>query len=188
MNVTSTMQIQPDATLRQLLDIKKEWIDDARGLAFPEKMWRVVSWLGTPVRTTHGAMKIWRASNDEFALVGREKETRFLSDVNAWQLSRQVTAWSGKFGADPALIDAVVLHCNRVACWRWTVIRSTTGQHPDEVFEEENHLLFIPGPWARHVVGASTEAENVARAERQRSTEAQRQILLSELLVGVNLG
>jgi|GEM_PF-1384194 len=173
----------PETTsLAELNRIKQAWLQAARDLGYPENIWEVVFWLGTPVKQ-HGGWecKIWQSG--AVAIIASEYPVRYLPEHNTSLLKRSYTVWLAddkRANPRPNLVDDIVFNSYPVARWAWYEAGS-------ELQEIENELLFIPGRWFNPILSEIVHAHQAAMQRGLDASEAERRKLLAQMLVGMDV-
>jgi hypothetical protein len=171
--------ISPEASLEDLNSIKASWVENARGMGYPENAYEVAFWLGQEVlvHPREHVYKIW--SSGKVHLLAREYEERYQSADG----TRMKVCFLAAYLGDPDYerrnpIDQILLSSkmSQVASWHWNVFCG-------EVREWDDNYL-IPGKWLDVVLAATPRARQVAQQCHQEAIEAERQKMLTQLLVG----
>jgi hypothetical protein len=77
-------------------------------------------------------------------------------------------------------VDQIIFGSNLVARWAWLV----SGDTLEEI---ENDLLFLPGHWLNPILAELGHAHQAARQSHLGNIEAERQKLMAEMLVGLDI-
>ena len=181
--------IPPDATLSNLLDVKRSWMIHAMELNYPAICWEVLNSLGTHAPLTgYPDMKIWRSG--DVSLIGNEEHTSYVPGLCAWLTKRSVSAWLAN---DETLernrdllgnlrrqspVDQVVFSSDCVMRVTWTF----TGKDDPKV--DNKVSLFLPGKWFDAILIALPDTEAAVQRKALNANEAKRRLLLNELMAG----
>lgn len=193
MTLTSTpLELRKDASLSELKQLKQEWLEEARQQAIPVKAWEILRWLGHPVQ--FGLLRealFWQAG--KISLIGSQRSVIYSPEHGTFVERRSVSAYVAREGAarpsHPNLqnpVDRAIFMGDQVVRWGWLVAESPVHGEliEEDLGENGDNLLFVPGRWVEIVLGATPQAEAVARQRGREGQEAERQNLMQQMLVG----
>lgn len=193
MTLTSTpLGLRKDASLSELKQLKQEWLEEARQHTVPAKAWEILRWLGQPVQ--FGLLRealFWQSG--KISLIGSQQSVIYSPEHRTFVERRSVAAYVAREGAAPPQhpnlqnpVDRAIFTGDQVMRWGWLVAESPAHGEliEEDLGENGDNLLFVPGRWVEIVLGATAQAEAVARQRGREGQEAERQNLMQQMLVG----
>ena len=183
--IPTRAHVTPDTDLADLRAIKAAWIQAARDLDYPTLAWNVARNLGK--RVFWVGYQGWLFVSGDVTLFGLEDKGPFSLPRNSFVTRRSVSAYVAKGGdhkSYPNPADNRIVNSHQVMYWTWLLYEDDT---PEEDADRTNKYLFIPGQWMNAVLRAQADAEAAIKVAAQKKLESDRQNLLAELLLGVDV-
>lgn len=179
-----------DTDLADLRATKTAWVQAARDLDYPNLAWKVVRNLGR--REKFGVLRetyYWESPGN-LRLIGDENTVKYSPPHNAYIVRRYVAAYvmPDVFDTRYARPEQAIMCGHQVLRWAWLMADTPNGMVCEEdEGEKKANLLFIPGQWMNAVLRVQPDANAAVKAATQVEIESDRQKLLAELLLGVEV-
>lgn len=186
----------PDLSLSDLRKLQQQHIADAEALGWFDQLLEIGRQLGHPVHTCfHGTYRVWiydaaipitpvilayRRTTGRLVQGGGYNQVTGAS-TSVWETREELHAYLGPQGWDLDQVDrfgAPTFFTDGLHVCHYVVSSHPTGQEP---------RFIVPGRWTLAATMFHTEAADRALGDILDRQESQRQALLADLLIGIEI-